>query len=234
MSESGHQPSPTPKPFHVETRVAAPPADVWPALTEPGRIRRWFGWDYDGIEAEITLIFVDEPKHEDGRRVTWSDGSYLEVEADGPHTVVRAVLPGDLTDARWDDVYDGIEEGWRAFLAQLRHLLETRPEGRRRTVFLTGSATGADLRAAAGDGTPVHESERQFGLVDPHGHLVVAASQARLAEDRAANVSVTVSTYGLDDDAFAAVRERWASRWLPVAADAAVTTGSEPVPPGLF
>lgn len=35
--------------------------------------------------------------------------------------------------------------------------------------------------------------------------------------------SVTVTSYGLDDEAFAALRERWSGRWSAVAKNAEVT-----------
>jgi uncharacterized protein YndB with AHSA1/START domain len=225
--------NPAPKPFHVETSVAADPDEVWAAVNDPALVRQWFGWDYDGLDAEIKMIFLDGGVKE-GRRISWSDGSYLEVAADGPHSVVRVVLPGDLADARWDDVYDGVEEGWRAFLAQLRFLLERRPAGPRRTVYLAGTVTGRELRAVAGDGEVVHTADRQVGVVDPHGHLVVAGAHTPLARDEAGRVDVTVSTFGLDDAAFTEVRDRWAARWLPVAKDATVVAGDEALPPGLF
>ena len=233
-----HQgPQPNPKPFHVETTIDADPAAVWHALTDPGEVPRWFGWDYDGLTEEIRVIFEQEATADPRtRRIDWGDGSYLEVaEADG-RTVVRAVLPGDLTDAKWDDVYDGVEEGWTAFLAQLRFLVETRPAGPRRTLFLTGVAGPDELRRAAGTGTTVLTSRRQLGLVDEHGHLVIAATTGLSIADSgpAEKTSVIVSTYGLDDAAFAAVREGWAARWQPVAKDAALTAAGETLPPGLF
>ena len=43
------------KPFRVEVSVDAPRDVVWRALTEPERIRHWFGWEYDGLEDEIEL-----------------------------------------------------------------------------------------------------------------------------------------------------------------------------------
>ena len=47
------------KPFRVEVIVDAPRDAVWRALTEPEQIRHWFGWDYDGLEDEIRVIFVE-------------------------------------------------------------------------------------------------------------------------------------------------------------------------------
>ena len=50
------------KPFRVEVEVDAPRDVVWRELTEPERIRHWFGWEYDGLDDEIKFIFVDHAK----------------------------------------------------------------------------------------------------------------------------------------------------------------------------
>jgi hypothetical protein len=41
-------------------------------------------------------------------------------------------------------------------------------------------------------------------------------------------MEVTVSTFGLGDDAFEARREEWTKKWAPMAADADVVAGDEP------
>ena len=58
------------------------PADVaWSALRDPGTIRRWFGWDDDGLGAEIHQIFVEQVTDDyDARTLTWSDGDRITVE----------------------------------------------------------------------------------------------------------------------------------------------------------
>jgi hypothetical protein len=140
--------------------------------------------------------------------------------------VVRAVLPGDLTDARWQDLFDGIEEGWRAFLEQLRFLFDRRPEGRRRTVYLSATASPGQVLAATApteSGGPWHASRYQRITVDTSGALVAVLAQTPLESGETAPASVTVTTYGLDDAAFAAVRDSWSARWRGIAADATVT-----------
>jgi hypothetical protein len=42
----------------VDMEVNAAVDLVWQALREPTEIRRWFGWDYPGLEKEIEQIFV--------------------------------------------------------------------------------------------------------------------------------------------------------------------------------
>jgi hypothetical protein len=219
-----------PKPFLVEITVDAARDAVWQVMTVPGQIREWFGWDHEGIDEEIRYIFVDHAELDPPGRMLFEDGSYLELAADGPRTILRAVLPGTLSGGSWDDRYDGIEEGWRAFFEQLRFLLEARPQGRRRTVYLAGTATAAEALMIAGTGGRLwHTSRHQRMTVDSDGHLIGVAGQMPLAGDDTGPTAITVTTYGLDDPAFAAVRDEWAKRWSAVA-DAKVTTEAGEVP----
>lgn len=212
------------KPYRVEVTISAARDGVWRAMTDPEQIRQWFGWDYEGLDGEIRHIFADHVVLDPPARMSFEDGSFIELVADGERTIVRAVLPGPLDEARWDEIYDGIEEGWRSFLEQLRFLLEIRPQGRRRTVYLTGTATGPDALALAGtDGQSWHTSRYQRMSIDAAGHLVGVAAQAPLDSDSIGPVAVTISTYGLDDAAFTALRDTWARRWSAVT-DARVTT----------
>ena len=36
-----------------------PIAEVWTAFRDPALIRRWHGWGYDDLDAEIQEIFID-------------------------------------------------------------------------------------------------------------------------------------------------------------------------------
>ena len=49
-----------------EIQIDAPTDVVWLALTEPGQIHQWFGWQYDGLQDEITQIFGKGVKIEVG------------------------------------------------------------------------------------------------------------------------------------------------------------------------
>ena len=212
------------KPYSVEFPIRAGRDAVWAAVTQPPLLREWFGWDYEGLDAEIQHIFVDEARLTAPERMSWADGSYLEVSGDDDNSVVRAVREGALPD--FPDAFDAIEEGWRSFLIQLRHLLERRPEGRRRTLYLTGETTGRQvLDLVHGDWQRV--GRRVAWVVDPDGLLVVASGNVPLDDPEAAGMQVVVSTYGLDDDAFTACRDDWAKRWAPVA-DGAMLTTAEP------
>jgi hypothetical protein len=215
------------KPYSVEFALPAGRDEVWDAVTQPAPLRQWFGWDYDGLDAEIQQIFVDQATLLAPERMGWADGSYLEVTGDDDRAVVRAVREGPVPDN--PDAYDAIEEAWRAFLVQLRFLFERRPAGIRRTIYLTGETTGRQaLSLAETDWQPV--GRRVSWTVDADGFLVVAAGRVPLDEPSAARVEVTVSTFGLDDDTFEARREEWTKKWAPLAAEADVVAGNDPSP----
>jgi hypothetical protein len=215
------------KPYAVEFTVPAGRDEVWAAVTRPAVLRQWFGWQYDGLDTEIRQLFVDQATLLAPERMGWADGSYLEVAGGGDRAVVRAVREGPVPDD--PDSYDAIEEGWRAFLIQLRFLLERRPAGARRTLYLTGETTGRQVRTLAhGDWQAV--GRRVAWTADRDGSLIVAAGRVPLDDPPAGRMEVTVSTYGLDDDAFEARREEWTKRWAPLAAAADVTTAADPSP----
>ncbi|MGW0195579.1 hypothetical protein [Nonomuraea sp. NPDC003201] len=88
-----------------------------------------------------------------------------------------------------------------------RFSLDRAPSGRRRTIYLAGQATGAQVIEIVGPGTRWHEA----GIVTDEGHLVSVGADP--ADPQPAQVNAIVSTYGLDDGDFAALRDRWAARW---------------------
>jgi uncharacterized protein YndB with AHSA1/START domain len=203
------------KPFEVETVVDAPRDVVWRSFSSPELIHQWFGWDYDGLDGEIRFIFVENAEPEPPGRIAFGDGQAIDLLADGERTVVRVVMPGDLSDAKWADIYDGMEEGWRTFFEQLRFYLERRQDsGRRRTIYLTGTGSGQAAAHALLTGEPWHESRYQRMTVDADGLLLGVAAQQPM--DASGPVSLTVTTYGLDDAAFAEQEKRWTARWSEV------------------
>jgi uncharacterized protein YndB with AHSA1/START domain len=205
------------KPFRVEVVIRTPQIEVWRALTDPDQVKRWFGWDYAGLKEEIELMFVANARHEPPGRILMFEGedqSAIEVEADGAHTIVRAVYPASLEDVETDDGYDQIEEGWRAFLLQLRDYLERHPGKRRRTIRLTSEAKPIAVLAAV-SAEVEGESRRasphlSVTATDSYGRgLVVVDSSEPLDSADTGRVNVTITTYGLDDDHFARLRARW-------------------------
>ncbi|AGZ39510.1 activator of Hsp90 ATPase 1 family protein [Actinoplanes friuliensis] len=209
-----------PKPYDVEQPVAAGRDEVWDAVTQPPVLRQWFGWDHDGLDHEIQQIFVDEATLTSPERMGWPDSSFLEVTGDDDRSTVRAVRIGDP--AADPVAFDAMEEGWRVFLAQLRFLLEERPEGLRRTVHLTGSARGRGVLALA-DGEALPLGTRTAQVMTADGQLVLVSGHEPLDSPEAGRIEVVVSTFGLGDDAFAEVRDDWTQRWAALAREAVVT-----------
>jgi uncharacterized protein YndB with AHSA1/START domain len=189
------------KPFRVEVVVDAPRDAVWRALTEPEQIRHWFGWDYDGLEGEIRLIFVEHATLVPPDRIELSDDGVIELEDLGERTLIRAIKPGDLDAAEWQDVYGDIEEGWITFFHQLRHRLARHPGSTRRMIVLRGPTA---LPVLPGD--PWHESRYQRGAESDGALAVVFAKPGGEA-------TLLITTYDLDDTAFTAAEQRWTAWW---------------------
>jgi uncharacterized protein YndB with AHSA1/START domain len=222
---------PEAKPFRVEVEIRTPHIEVWRALTEPDQVKRWFGWDYAGLDDEVELMFVANARHEPPGRILMFEGedqSAIEVEAAGAHTIVRAVHPASLEYVESDDAYDQIEEGWRTFLLQLRDYLERHPGKRRRTIRLTSEAKPIAVLAAVA-GEVEGESRRasphlSVTTTDSYGHgLVVVDSSEPLDSAGTGRVNVTITTYRLDDRDFARLRQRWQAILNELAKDVEVT-----------
>jgi hypothetical protein len=173
----------------VETTIAAPFERVWHALRDRDEIRRWHGWDYDGLDEEIEIIyFRDVAADEAAGTLTMADGSRFELERAGDATVVRVRMASE------NDGYDEIREGWLSFVMQLRFALERHPGEDRRTLKRSASAHEPS-------GEELYRSDHQTGvIVDEYGPGLVI---------RYANGMTIVTTYGLDDDAFAELERRY-------------------------
>ena len=101
---------------------------------------------------------------------------------------------------------------------RMQESLESHSANRRRTMFLDGKAVAAALSGALQErlpGTPWYEDQFQRKMVtDEQGDsLVVLATRETLDSDRRGAVHITLTTHGLDDDAFATAREDWWSWW---------------------
>ena len=126
----------------VETELDAPVDAVWAALRDPDLIRRWFGWDDEGLGDEIQQIFVQEPAaDDDARSITWPHGDRFTLEQRDDGTLLRVSRRGHDGTGGFDGVYDAVDEGWITFVQQLRFWLERHGGAERRTV----SAIGVDL-----------------------------------------------------------------------------------------
>jgi len=202
--------------------VAAPRDVVWRALTDPAEVRRWFGWEYEGLEEEIRFIFVEHAKHEPPDRILFAADGTIELEDDGPRTIVRVVKPGPLADASWDDLYHEVVQGWRTFLQQLRDQLEHHPGAARRTVYLIGEVVPAEAAAAlaARWPGPVRDEGRHQRTVAPPasaapdgvGLVTLVTAPPLTARDRG-HATLTVTAYDPDPVAFADLERSWTAWW---------------------
>jgi uncharacterized protein YndB with AHSA1/START domain len=236
----------------IELTISAPADRVWAALRDPALIREWFGWDADTLEAEIKTIFADYVDADDAARVLKfrGMGDRFEVVARGAETAVRVVRPAPSPDTDWDEYFEDTTQGWIAFIRQLQFALERHPGGGRRTLYFSGSprTAGAPLAAAAlgladaaraGEpyaaraagaelaGRVWHRGRHQIGLtVDGWGDglLVIMDRPASSSSPRGGSQAI-LTTYGLDDDAFAALSRRWETWWTERFAPAAPTPG---------
>ena len=154
-------------PVICEVAIAAPADLVWRALREPREIRRWFGWDYEGLDAEIDYIFRQHAMADDAARtLDMGEGGVIGLEDRGDATVVRVARAAA-------DGYDDVNEGWISFVQQLRFYLERHRGQERITVHLPTR------------GEEWFSSEHQSGHVREDGSLVIRTRER-----------VIVSSYG--------------------------------------
>jgi hypothetical protein len=227
----------------LDMRVDAPAPRVWAALREAEEIPRWFGWDYDGLSAEIQQIFVDEAEpDDDARTLRWPTGDRIEVvELDEASSEVRVRRHGHTGIESFDGVFDPIDEGWITFLQGLRFYLERHDGEPRRTVSTLGVGLGSEddplltrlgLRALGDDpvGAPYtvqradgttfsgeifFQTDLQVGLsvVEEGDALLVVARTPPTSAPPDGEAMFLLSTYGLDDAALAEVERRWTGWW---------------------
>jgi uncharacterized protein YndB with AHSA1/START domain len=221
----------------IVVTVAAPVEAVWDALRNKEKIQHWHGWEYEGLDAEIELIFFTAFT-EDGEAHTLElqggDRFAVEPWEGGARITLTRAPHGD--DPEWDAYYDDITEGWTTFIQQLRFALERHPGEGRRTLFYsgagdrsTGPASELGLDGTVGsayEGEVVGEvvtgqvffrSEHQVGLtVDQWGDGLLVLSQVGVSEQKPTGAAMAVLTfYDVSDDDRSAVDQRWQAWWAP-------------------
>jgi hypothetical protein len=182
-------------PVVVEVTVAAPADAVWSALRDPAQLRRWFGWDYDGLADEIDMIFFSDSATE-SEQERWMDtggGGRFDLSERPGETVLR-VSRAAPAGGTWEGVYDDINEGWLAFIQQLRFMLERHPGEERRSFSTTHPDPHATLQRV--DCEDWFRSTHQHAVTFDGGAALLIAMRDR----------VILSTYGLDDARFDALR----------------------------
>ena len=189
----------------IELTLPAEIHDAWPYLRDPALIRRWFGWDYDGLDHEIEVIFlqeaaVDETDHalqwrdgiQDGDRIELAERSGGEAsgrDTSGLETILRVFRNPP------PQGFDPIAEGWISFAHQLRFALE-HPGQERRTLRLTGGRIPSEL-----PGEPYFRTEHQAAAVADGALALVAAAPDGTA-------TLTVTSFGAEPD-----EPRWRAWW---------------------
>lgn len=150
----------------VEVAIGAPAGVVWRALREPAELRRWHGWEFDGLDDEIDFVYLGDSAADDERMTLDTGGGVFALEPrDDGTTVVRVTRPAP--DDGWDPDGDSINEGWLAFVQQLRFYLERHPGEERSTRVLDG-------QTELPPGQPWHEAPHQAGVVLDDGSLAIA------------------------------------------------------------
>lgn len=127
--------------------LAADTDTVWSYLRRPELIRRWYGWDAEGLDLEIHQVLgTDAQAYSDGRRrmLTWANGTVLHLAPTGdPHrTNLTIERPSHEGLSLYDGVRDPLDESWNAYAHQLRFALAVHPGEDRRTWSATGLDAG--------------------------------------------------------------------------------------------
>lgn len=226
----------------ADLTIAAPVEAVWAAVRDPAQIERWFGWDAASLKDEVEYIFVTHADVDEAGRVIAFQGTSdrFEVTPVDGGARLRVIRAAPADDADWDDVYEEMTEGWICFVEQLRLALEAHALAPRRTLYFSGKAVAAgtvlpvaalglaglrsaapgavftaDLPSGRVEGTAWHASPHQVGLRAPaFGDGLLVAVDRPIEPDRPHGGGwIVLTTYGLDDDAFAALERTWADWW---------------------
>lgn len=164
------------------------------------------------------------------------------LEPYGDQTVVRVIRAAPSGPSDWQGIYDDmVDGGWVTFVQQLKFFLEQHRGQDRRTLYLAGRArtASAPLPVEAfglADLPRVPVSQRytatiatgeslagevwfrtpySLGLtLDSLGHgLLIVVNRPRTEKSPHGGGAIVLTTYGLDDRAFTALRTRWVAWW---------------------
>lgn len=226
----------------VEVTIAKGVDEVWRAIRDRDQIERWFGWDADSLAEEIEYIFSTHAIEDAARHIVQFDDmkDRFELEAQGQNCVLRVVRAVAEEEATWEKYYDGMVEGWINFVQQLKWAMEAHDLGPRRTLFYSGPAIEDhgvpseelglaevyDLRPGTSlsgmrtpDAAPLgalwHTSAFQIGVTVPewgNGMLIITDQPATKDSDAPRGYCI-LTTYGMRDEAFAALDRKWSAWW---------------------
>ena len=82
----------------IELTIAAPADVVWDALRDKDKIRHWLGWDYNGLDGEIDLIFFTETAEDASARTLRLHGGdefRLDPHREGTRVTLTRAPRGD-------------------------------------------------------------------------------------------------------------------------------------------
>ena len=130
-----------------EMLLPRPVEAVWLAFRDPEIIRRWHGWDFDGLDEEIKALYVDGVVVDQENHTLHIGGHLFAFSPQDGQTLLRVSRKAPVekvdTGIDWLLQYADIEEGWISFLQQLRFMLSRQLQRRRRTVFRAGATRSA-------------------------------------------------------------------------------------------
>ncbi|HEX3828519.1 MAG TPA: hypothetical protein VHV82_14740 [Sporichthyaceae bacterium] len=240
MSSLGVNPDADPT---FQIMLPRPMEAVWLAFRDPEFVRRWYGWEFDGLDEEIKALFVEGAVADRAARTIHLGGHLftLNPAEANTHLVVSRRAPVVVDDdIDWDAQYDDIEESWIAFLQQCRFAMARHPQQRRRTIFRAGAARSAiptpvgDLLGLSGaartpagepyvaevgtgerlEGEVWYRTTLQLGVtVDAWGDGLLILAHPPSAPEPFVLTTMTLTTYGLDDTALADLETRWGRWW---------------------
>ncbi|MFN0072458.1 MAG: hypothetical protein ACKVVP_13320 [Chloroflexota bacterium] len=220
-----------------EITIDASPDVVWTALRDPAQIQEWFGWQYDGLSDEIQGIFFSDVAADGEHALRWPHGDVIALQRNGNRTVVQTFRPTADSDSMREQAAD-IDEGWLAFVEQLRFWLNRHRDEQRATVFLSGAAREPNASVAEALGLAVasatnsrYEAVLNSGevlsgevwarhgnvtclTVDSYGDgLIVLVNHDSQRHPPHGGGMVTLTTFGLSPERFEEIRASWASTW---------------------
>ena len=219
----------------IEVSIAAAPSVLWPALRDPSLIRRWFGWDYDGLDDEITQIYGTAVADPDAHTLELGNGDRFALIDQGGRTIVRMTSPPQVPDDEW---YEDITEGWTTFLHFLKFGVEHHGLAERRTIYLDGPLIpGESAASILGLGhLPVEAGGRYTATLAPGDYadgivdfvsalqtgvtiedlgpgLLVVAAKPTVPYRAQQELQIILATYDLSADEFDEIEHHWKQWW---------------------
>jgi len=222
-----------------EVFINAPVEAVWQALTDARGLTQWFSVDAKvapGVGGSVWVSWGEGAAGESpitgwepNRHFQWTEHRgpvkvavdfHLETRDGG--TVVRLVQSGFGDGPEWDDEFHMVEGGWSYFMAHLQWYLERHRGARRdligfRTrVAMTREDAFARLVAITGglDTTPVvyKPATCQAAFLIPSLNDAILFIEIEPGAEMVRG-GFWLSTYGLDDARFAAVRAQFTAAY---------------------